>query len=28
MGVNYDDNSKFGLYYVRSKSLATKMTQK
>ena len=28
MGLNYDDNLKFGLYYVRSKSLATKMAQK
>jgi hypothetical protein len=27
MGLSYEDNSKFGLYYVRSKSLATKMAR-
>ncbi len=27
MGLNYDNNAKFGLYYVRSKALATKMAQ-
>jgi hypothetical protein len=28
MGLNYDDNAKFGVYYIRSKSLATKMAEK
>ena len=28
MSLTYDDNIKFGQYYLRSKSLATKMEQK
>ena len=28
MGLNYNENAKFGIYYIRSKSLATKMVQK
>jgi hypothetical protein len=28
MGLSYNDNAKFGVYYIRSKSLATKMAEK